>query len=238
MEKVVGPARRNVGPLARLASAAAGAWMVWTGLHRTPLIGTPAVAAGVALIFRGMSGHCPISAGLGAQAGDADDRRADLPLRVEQSIVVMRPVQELYAMWRDLSRLPRFMRHLESVTVIDDLRSRWVARGPAGTRVTWDAVIVRDEPGVSLGWRSLGDEPGMDPAPPGVMRVDHAGSVRFRPLRSGGGTAVTVVLRYRPAGGVLGAAVAQFLGEDPDRQIGEDLARFRDLAEHRALSPA
>ena len=101
MEKVVGPARRNVGPLERLASAAAGAWMVWTGLHRTPLIGTPAVAAGVALIFRGMSGHCPISAGLGAQAGDADDRRADLPLRVEQSIVVMRPVQELYAMWRD-----------------------------------------------------------------------------------------------------------------------------------------
>ncbi len=130
------------------------------------------------------------------------------------------------------------MRHLESVAVIDDLRSRWGARGPAGTRLTWDAVTVHDEPGVGLGWRSLGEESGMEPAPGGGMRVDHAGSVRFRPLRNGGGTAVTVVLRYRPAAGVLGARVAQLLGEAPDRQIAEDLARFRDLAEHRALSPA
>lgn len=70
------------------------------------------------------------------------------------------------------------------------------------------------------------------------MRVEHAGSVRFRPLRNGAGTAVTVVLRYRPTGGVLGATAARLLGENPDQQIAEDLARFRDLAENRALSPA
>jgi len=37
---------------------------------------------------------------------------------------------------------------------------------------------------------------------------------------------------------VLGATAARLLGEDPDRQIAEDLARFRELAENRALTPA
>lgn len=255
MEKIVGRPRQNVGSVERLGSAAVGAWMVWSGLRRGVLIGAPTAAAGIALIGRAVSGYCPVYGALGVDRHDPAERRADLPLRVEQSIVVMRPAQELYAIWRDLPGLPRFMRHLESVTVIDDLRSRWVARGPAGTSIGWEAVIVHDEPGVGLGWRSLPEDSAAETAPPeaesaaappsgagatrpGAMRVEHAGSVRFRSLRNGAGTAVTVVLRYRPTGGVLGATAARLLGENPDQQIAEDLARFRDLAENRALSPA
>jgi uncharacterized membrane protein len=259
MEKIVGRGQQNVGSVERLGSAAVGAWMVWSGLRRGVLTGAPTAAAGIGLITRAVSGYCPVYGMLGIDRRDPAERRADLPVRVEQSIVVMRPAGELYTMWRDLPGLPRFMRHLESVTVIDDLRSRWVARGPAGTSVSWEAVIVHDEPGVGLGWRSLPEESpeasGAEAAPPEAetaveppagagttrpraARVEHAGSVRFRPLRDGGGTAVTVVLRYRPIGGVLGAAAARLLGENPDQQIAEDLARFRDLAENRALSPA
>jgi uncharacterized membrane protein len=261
MEKIVGRAQQNVGSVERLGSATLGAWMVWRGLRRGVLPGAPTAAAGIALIARAVSGYCPMYGRLGIDRRDRDERGVDLPLRVEQSVVVMRPAHELYGIWRDLAGLPRFMRHLESVTVLDDARSRWVARGPAGTRVSWDAVIVHDEPGAGLGWRSVGGEPATedaatelpppeaeaaagapssrDTAPrPRAPQVDHAGSVRFRALRGGAGTAVTVVLRYRPAGGVLGAAAARLLGENPDQQIAEDLARFRELAENRALTPA
>jgi uncharacterized membrane protein len=260
MEKIVGRAQQNVGSLERLGSGALGAWMVWSGLRRGVLVGAPTAAAGIALITRAVSGHCPVYGLLGIDRRDRDERGVDLPLRVEQSVVVMRPAHELYGIWRDLAGLPRFMRHLESVTVLDEARSRWVARGPAGTRVSWDAVIVHDEPGAGLGWRSVPEEPAAEPAtavpPPEAEtaagapssgaavtarpapRVEHAGSVRFRALRGGAGTAVTVVLRYRPAGGVLGAAAARLLGENPDQQIADDLARFRELAENRALTPA
>ena len=255
MEKIVGGAQQNVGSVERLGSAALGAWMVWRGLRRGVLVGAPTAATGIGLITRAVSGYCPVYARLGIDRRDRDERGVDLPVRVEQSIVVMRPAQELYAIWRDLAGLPRFMRHLESVTVIDDRRSHWVARGPAGTTVEWDAVIVHDEPGAGLGWRSVPAEPLSHAAPPEAEaaatapsgpdaerapapRVEHAGSVRFRALRGGAGTAVTVVLRYRPTGGVLGAAAARLLGEDPDRQIADDLARFRDLAENRVTTPA
>ena len=255
MEKIVGRAQQNVGSLERVGSATLGAWLVWSGLRRGLLVGAPTAVAGIGLITRAVSGYCPVYGRLGIDRRDPDARGVDLPLRVEQSIVVMRPASELYGIWRDLAGLPRFMSHLESVTVLDDRRSRWVARGPVGTTVTWDAVIVHDEPGAGLGWRSVPEEPVAEAAPPeaeaaagppsgadaarsSASRVEHAGSVRFRPLRGGTGTAVTVVLRYRPAGGVLGATAARLLGEDPDRQIAEDLARFRDLAENRALTPA
>jgi uncharacterized membrane protein len=231
MEKILGRAEPNVGSLERLASAALGAYLIYRGIRRGLITGAPTAMAGIGLVTRAVSGYCPVYGTLGVDRSDGGRARAELPLRVEQSVVVMRPATELYATWRDLAGLPRFMRHLESVTVIDELRSRWVTRGPVGTTLGWDAVIVHDELGVGLGWRSLPDESG-------EATVEHAGSVRFRGLPDGRGTEVTVMLRYRPTGGVLGATVARLLGEHPDRQIAEDLARFRDLAERPMLEPA
>ena len=49
--------------------------------------------------------------------------------------------------WRNFQNLPRFMRHLESVEDLGDGRSHWVAKGPAGMAVEWDATIVADVSG-------------------------------------------------------------------------------------------
>jgi uncharacterized membrane protein len=38
-------------------------------------------------------------------------------------------------------------------------------------------------------------------------------------------------LQYRPLAGKVGAAVARWLGEEPDRMIREDLHRFKRLLE-------
>jgi uncharacterized membrane protein len=42
---------------------------------------------------------------------------------------------------------------------------------------------------------------------------------------------VRVTLKYDPPGGKVGATVARWLGEGPEQQIEEDLARFKQLME-------
>ena len=146
-------------------------------------------------------------------------------LRVDRAITVLRPREELYAHWRDLARLPELMPHLESVTPLDATRSRWVARGPAESRLTWDADIVADEPGHLIAWRSV---EGAD--------VDNAGSIRFTPAPADRGTEIRVVLSYAPPAGRTGAAVASVLGRGADRQVREDLRRFKQRMETGELA--
>ena len=146
-------------------------------------------------------------------------------LRVERTVTILRPPDELYAHWRDLARLPELMPHLESVTPIDATRSRWVARGPAESLVTWDAEIVADEPGALIAWRSL---EGAD--------VDNAGSIRFTPAPADRGTEVKVLLSYAPPAGLAGGAVATVLGRGADRQVREDLRRFKQRMETGELA--
>lgn len=146
-------------------------------------------------------------------------------LRVERAVTILRPADELYAHWRDLARLPELMPHLESVTPIDAIRSRWVARGPAESRLTWDAEIVADEPGALIAWRSI---EGAD--------VDNAGSIRFTPAPADRGTEVKVLLSYAPPAGSAGGAVATALGQGADRLVREDLRRFKQRMETGELA--
>lgn len=138
----------------------------------------------------------------------------------EKTMVVNKSPEECYRYWRDLEGLPRFMRHLESVRVIDERLSHWTAKGPLGYRVEWDSELQADEPGSFMGWRS---QPGSE--------VETEGSVRFESAPGGRGTLVHVWMRYRPPGGAAGALVAKLFGAEPSRQIDDDLRRFKWLIE-------
>ena len=63
---------------------------------------------------------------------------------------------ELYDFWKNFENLPRFMAHLKDVKKIDERRSHWVAKAPAGMSAEWDAEIINDEPNALIAWRSLG----------------------------------------------------------------------------------
>jgi uncharacterized membrane protein len=215
----------NVGRRERWFTAAAAAAVAAYGLRRgrgrrilLPIAG--------ALIGRAVTGRCAVNRALGRNTalGDAPSspvtsvRRGE-GVRVDESIVINRARGEVYRFWRNLGNLPRFMDHLEAVTVVDDRRSHWTAKGPAGSRVEWDAEIHREVPNELIAWRSL---PGSE--------VDNAGSVHFLPADNGD-TEVRVVLRYDPPAGKLGAVVARLLGEDPSRQIADDLRRLKQVVE-------
>src|SRR5688572_30332288 len=67
-------------------------------------------------------------------------------IHASASCIVNAQPDEVYRFWRQFTNLPRFMEHLESVTEMGEGRSHWVAKGPAGMKVEWDAMIVADEP--------------------------------------------------------------------------------------------
>jgi uncharacterized membrane protein len=132
---------------------------------------------------------------------------------------VWRQPDEVYRFWRDFENFPRFMAHVESVTVTGADRSHWRARAPHGS-VEWDAEMVTDRPNELIAWRSL---PGSD--------VEHFGQVRFRPAPRGRGTEVEVEIHYRPPAGAIGRAVARLTGEEPVQQARDDLRRFKQVME-------
>jgi hypothetical protein len=68
------------------------------------------------------------------------------PIHMERTITINRPPEELYRFWHDFEKLPQFMNHLLSVKMLDEKHSHWVAKGPAGTNVEWDAEIINETP--------------------------------------------------------------------------------------------
>jgi uncharacterized membrane protein len=146
--------------------------------------------------------------------------RAGEEMPVSVSLAINSTPEKLYAFWRDFENLPRFMEHLEAVTRIDDRTSRWVAKGPAGTRVQWEAEVVEDRPSELITWRTRPDSD-----------IQHRGAVSFERASDGRGCIVHVELVYAAPGGIAGAALAKALGEEPDLQIRRDLRALKQLLE-------
>jgi uncharacterized membrane protein len=214
---------------------ALGAALVTYGLRRRDPAGVVAAILGGVFVARGASGHCPVYHAMGVSTGaseavlgpsrdDVTSRAATVNARkavkVERAVTIEADRQSLYAFWRDFSNLPRFMEHLVSVRVDSPTRSHWVAKAPAGRTVEWDAEIINEIDGALIAWKS---------AP--HAEVPNAGSVHFSDAPSGRGTIVKVVMDVEPPAGVLGAVVARLFGEDPDRQVREDLRNFKQLME-------
>ena len=212
----------NVGEAERLASIAGGAALALIGIERRSLGGLLVAAVGGVLIHRGYTGSCGVykAAGLTSAQPARPEKYSQHGIHVEVATTIDKPAADLFKFWRNFENLPNFMHHLESVKVLDGKRSKWVAKGPAGSTVRWEAEIINEEPDALIAWRSLAG-----------AQVDNAGSVRFVEAPAGRGTEVRVTLDYVPPGRTLGKWVAKLLGEDPQLQIEEDLRRFKALME-------
>jgi uncharacterized membrane protein len=141
-------------------------------------------------------------------------------VHLETSIAIDRSPQELYRFWRDFKNLPLFMRNLESVTELNQTQSHWVAKGPGGSRVEWDAEIYTEKENELISWRSLED-----------ADFINAGSVRFQTGPHGHGTFVRVTMNYNPPAGKVGASLVELLGAEPAQLIKEDLRRLKQIME-------
>ena len=217
--------RVNVGDTERWLGGLAGGALALLGLSRRSPGGLLSALAGGALVYRAVTGHCPVYEAMGIDSsgrrrGPVASVRAGAGVKVEKSVTINRSPEDLFRFWRQLSNLPRFMSHLESVQETGPRSSHWIARGPLGVRVEWDAEIHNEEPDRLIAWRSVGES-----------QVDTAGSVHFERATGGRGTTVRVALKYDPPAGKAGALLARLFGEAPEQQIQEELRCFKQLME-------
>ena len=188
------------------------------GLSRRSVSGVAIAAAAAPLAYRGVTGAWP-----GLANGASDTRAAlagDRGIHVRDAIRLEVPVEVVYGFWRRLENLPRFMTHVKQVTDLGGGRSHWVADGPGGTSVEWDAEIINEVPEKVIGWRSIA---GSD--------IATAGSVHFSTVRQGRSTQVAVHLQYSAPGGAAARWLAWALGRDPAHMIREDLRHVKQLLE-------
>ncbi len=141
-------------------------------------------------------------------------------MRVNATITVDKPRDEVYAAWRDFDNFPAFMAHVESVETTSPLQSHWKVAAPAGRSVEWDAAIFDDKPGELIAWTSLEG-----------AGVRNSGVVGFADAPGDRGTEIILQLDYDAPGGALGAALAKVFGEEPRQQVKDDLRRFKQLLE-------
>lgn len=199
----------NWPPVTRLLVGTAGVLLTAQGVRRGGASGAALGTAGVGLLARAMIRR-PLGSGVGGEPEQVE---------VMKTIAIGAPVDAVWDLWSNFESFPRFMGHLQEVRKIDQERSHWVARGPAGVPVEWDAVVTEWVPKQFIAWSSMQGS-----------TVDTSGQVRFR-RTSDVQTELDIHLRYAPPGGLVGHEVAALFGADPKRAMDDDLGRVKALLE-------
>jgi hypothetical protein len=110
------------------------------------------------------------------------------------------------------------MSNIDQIVDMGGGRSHWIVKGPAGSKVEFDAMTTDAIPNEVVAWETLPNS-----------AVQHNGFVRFR--ETDGGTQINVQMNYTPPAGVAGHAVAKLFGKDPKTEMDADLARLKTLLE-------
>lgn len=214
--KEKGSVSNNLSTAERTISIATGIKLALAGLKglfKSPFSSIIKLGAGGYLLNRGITGHCELYSRMGRNSTEP------VNVNIRSSYFIDKPRQEVYDFWRKLDNLPLFMKHLESVELIDDTRSHWVLKLPVGVaKVSWDAEIVKDEPGYSIGWSSLPDS-----------LIDNAGKVRFQDSLNGDGTLVDIIISYRPPAGGFGGGIAHILNPVFKNMVDNDVRNFKQF---------
>jgi uncharacterized membrane protein len=203
--------QENWTPAARVLVGAAGGALAFYGARQRHAAGIAAGVLGAGMLARSIS-NMEAKRLLGIRAG----RRA---VDVQKTINVNTPVEEVFNFWTRYENFPRIMSHLREVRDLGNERSHWVAAGPMGVPVEWDAEITEFIPNQVLAWKST----------PGAT-VRNAGIIRFD-RNPDGSTRVHMRISYNPPAGAVGHAVASLFGADFKHAIDEDLVRLKSLLE-------
>jgi len=191
--------------------------------HQLPFGPKTLILGATALVAYGLTRRSKAGTALAAASGLLAYKAAQgSPKKSDTRAVFLlnASAEQAYTLWRNFAGLPRFMVHLKSVREFDGRHSEWVALGPGGREVRWNAEITEDIPNQRIAWHSL---PGSD--------VQTSGSVDFRPDPQGRGTYLSASVQYEVPGGALTSGLASLFGKNPEFVVREDVRRFKRLLE-------
>ena len=128
------------------------------------------------------------------------------------------PVDKVWAIWSDLEAMPRWMRWIESVVILDDPDLTEWTLVAQGYRFRWKARITTRVEAQQLHWESVGGLP-------------TRGGVRFYP-QGPDSTAVKLTVSYELPAVLAPLMEPTIMGGIVTRELQANLDRFRDLVEN------
>lgn len=138
-------------------------------------------------------------------------------------IEVEAPIELVWKLWSDLEQMPRWMKWIESVKVLEDNPelSRWKLN-TGGLEFSWLSRILKMVPHQIIEWESVDGLP-------------NRGAIRFYDRK--GSSIVKLSVAY-VIPGILGKIMdSLFLGRAVESTIRADLERFRDYTLKAKSSP-
>lgn len=131
-------------------------------------------------------------------------------------VEVEAPIELVWSLWADLEQMPRWMKWIDSVKVLEDNPelSRWKLN-TGGLEFSWLSRILKMLPHQIIEWESIDGLP-------------NRGAIRFYDRK--GSSIVKLTVSYAIPG-ILGRIMdSLFLGRAVESTIRADLERFRDYA--------
>ena len=138
---------------------------------------------------------------------------------MRMTVVVERPLNEVFDFCRDFENFPKIVDVLLSVEDSQDGRSHWAVRSPTGDAIEWDAVVTKYVPNAVIAWESV---------PGSVVRA--GGVMRFSPL-SGTETRLDVSVTYQALQTDLNEALRALVhSSNATRLRGEVMKAAREVS--------
>ena len=144
-----------------------------------------------------------------------------MPERVEASVDIEAPVEQVYDYWETLQNLPKFMVNIEEIRETGPDMTHWKVKGPLGAKIEFDVRTTQQEQNEALGWNSIDGD------------VQTSGQVRFRELSEGNTRVETTINYWDPPAGRLGEAASRLVA-NPKVLLEQDLQNFKEIMEGTA----
>jgi uncharacterized membrane protein len=196
-------------PSTRLLAGGGGLFMILWGNMRRGLIGRVITMAGWGTLLRSLT-NLPVK----NLFGQTEERRV---INVQRSMRFQVPVEKIYSFWSNFENFQHVMPHVKEVRKTGNNLYHWVAEGPVGIPIEWDARVTEQEENQVIAWESTKDS-----------QLPTSGRVNFKAVDDNT-TQVDFHLFYNPPAGAFGHAVASLFGTDPESDMIDLFVRLKSL---------
>ena len=138
--------------------------------------------------------------------------------KIEASVTIRRPVEEVFGFYRDFKNLPTFLGDVMAIEPTGPATSRWTIEGPFGIQAHWTIEVTEQRENKLICYETVTSP---------ITRTYW--EIYFEPGPEAGETQVREVMKA-PGGKLVRAALA-LIGKYPAQEVTANLHRFKQVME-------
>jgi len=137
---------------------------------------------------------------------------------IEASVIIQRPVDEVFSFYRNFKNLPGFLGDVMSIEQIDSETSRWTIQGPLGIQANWTIRVTEERTNELIRYETVT-----------LPKLKTCWEIHFARGPEAGETEVREVMKV-PLGR-LGRAALALIGKSPAEEVSSNLHRLKQVME-------